>query len=72
MKRARRASRGRSAEGGQPTKKGMITAAPIAARTRGRGEGTRPGGALWLLKWALVVILLAILLLLTLPGLGLG
>lgn len=46
--------------------------APIGPRPRKAGESGRPGGGLWLIKWALVVILLAVLLLLTLPGLGLG
>ncbi len=46
--------------------------APIGTRLRKAGKSGKPGGGLWLLKWALVVILLAVLLLLTLPGPGFG
>ncbi|MDH3438879.1 MAG: hypothetical protein OEN48_18115 [Betaproteobacteria bacterium] len=72
MERTQRASRRRSTEGGRATNKVTFTGAPIATRPRKRGESSKPGGGLWLLKWALVVTLLAVLLLLTLPGLGLG
>ncbi len=45
---------------------------PIGTRHRKAGESGKPGGRLWLLKWALVVILLVVLLLFTLPGPGIG
>jgi hypothetical protein len=37
-----------------------------------RGDSTKPGGRLWLLKWLMVVALLVLMLVILFPGSGIA